>query len=206
MAILSGKVINTKTNLPLEQGIPVKLKINGVVSPAFKYDSIKLEYTLKLPVGYYYDLLPTVFNYYNKFEPLDLTKVAAKTKIPKNFYVTPIEVGQSVDIENIYFETAKAELKPSSFKSLNALASFLNEYPNVTVEIGGHTDNVGAANINMAISEKRAKAVADYVVSMGIPSSRVVSKGYGLTKPKYPNKTTQGRAKNRRVEFMITGI
>ncbi len=206
MAILSGKVINTKTNLPLAQGIPVKLKINGVVSPAFKYDSIKLEYTLKLPVGYYYDLLPSVYNYYNKFEPLDLTKIAAKTKIPKNFYVTPIEVGQSVDIENIYFETAKAELKPSSFKSLNALASFLNEYPNVTVEIGGHTDNVGAANINLAISEKRAKSVADYVVSMGIPSSRVVSKGYGLTKPKYPNKTPQGRAKNRRVEFMITGI
>lgn len=206
MAILSGKVINTKTNQPLEIGIPVKLKINGVISRAFKYDSVKLEYTLKLPVGYYYDLLPSVYNYYNKFEPLDLTKVKAKTKIPKNFYVTPIEVGQSVDIEHIYFETAKAELKPSSFKSLNALVTFLNEYPNVTVEISGHTDNTGAAAINMTISEKRAKSVADYVVSMGIPSSRVVSKGYGLTKPKYPNKTPQGRAKNRRVEFLITGI
>ncbi len=206
MAILSGKVINTKTQKPLEQGIPVKLKINGVVSPAFKYDSIKLEYTLKLPVGYTYDLIPSVFNYYNKFEPVDLTKVAAKTKIPKNFYVTPIEVGQSVDIENIYFETSKAELKPSSFKSLNALVAFLNEYPNVTVEISGHTDNVGAAGINMSISEMRAKSVASFVVSMGVPSSRVVSKGYGLTKPKYTNKTSQGRAKNRRVEFTITGI
>lgn len=206
MVILSGKVINTKTDKPLEQGIPVKLKINGVVSPAFKYDSIKLEYTLKLPVGYLYDLTPSVFNYYNKFEPLDLIKVAAKTKIPKNFYVTPIEVGQSVDIEHIYFESGKAELKPSSFKSLNALVSFLNEYPNVTVEISGHTDNVGAANINLTISEQRAKSVANYVVAQGIPSSRVVSKGYGLTKPKYTNKTSQGRAKNRRVEFMITGI
>ncbi|RPH29961.1 MAG: OmpA family protein [Bacteroidales bacterium] len=206
MAILNGKVINTKTNQPLEVGIPVKLKINGVISRAFKYDSVKLEYTLKLPVGYYYDLLPSVYNYYNKFEPLDLTKVKAKTKIPKNFYVTPIEVGQSVDIEHIYFETAKADLKPSSFKSLNALVAFLNEYPNVTVEISGHTDNTGTAAINMSISEKRAKSVADYVVSQGVPLSRVVSKGYGLTKPKYTNKTPQGRAKNRRVEFMITGI
>ena len=206
MAILSGKVINTKTEKPLELGIPVKLKINGVISRAFKYDSVKLEYTLKLPVGYVYDLIPSVFNYYNKYEPLDLTKVAAKKKIPKNFYVTPIEVGQSVDIENIYFETAKAELKPSSFKSLNALVAFLNEYPNVTVEISGHTDNIGAAAINMTISEKRAKSVADFVVSMGVPSSRVVSKGYGLTKPKYTNKTSQGRGKNRRVEFMITGV
>ncbi|HCT30385.1 MAG TPA: hypothetical protein DIW31_06560 [Bacteroidales bacterium] len=206
MAILSGKIINTKTEKPLEQGVPVKLKINGVVSPAFKYDSVNLEYILKLPVGYNYDLTPSVKNFYNKYEPLDLTKVKGKTKIPKNFYVTPIEVGQSVDIEHIYFETSKADLKPSSFKSLNALVAFLNEYPEVTVEISGHTDNVGSASINLTISEKRAKAVADYVVSQGVPRSRVVSKGYGLTKPKYTNKTSQGRAKNRRVEFMITGI
>lgn len=206
MAILNGQVINTKTNKPLEQGIPVKMKINGVVSPAFKYDSIKLEYTLKLPVGYYYDLTPSVKNFYNKFEPIDLAKVKGKTKIPKNFYVTPIEVGQSVDIEHIFFETGLADLKPASFKSLNALVAFLNEYPEVTVEISGHTDNVGAANINLAISEKRAKSVADYVIAQGVPASRIVSKGYGLTKPKYPNKTAQGRAKNRRVEFTITGI
>lgn len=206
MAILSGKVINTKTDKPLEVGIPVKLKINGIISPAFKYDSIKLEYTLKLPIGYVYDLTPSVFNFYNKYEPVDLTKVASRTKIPKNFYVTPIEVGQSVDIEHIYFETGKSELKPTSFKSLNALVSFLNEYPNVTVEISGHTDNVGSASVNLTISEQRARSVAEYVVSMGIPSSRVVSKGYGMTKPKYNNKTSQGRAKNRRVEFTITGI
>jgi outer membrane protein OmpA-like peptidoglycan-associated protein len=206
MAILSGKVINTKTDKPLEIGIPVKLKVNGVITRAFKYDSVKLEYTLKLPVGYVYDLTPSVVNFYNKFEPLDLTKVAAKTKIPKNFYVTPIEVGQSVDIEHIFFETSKAELKPSSYKSLNALVTFLNEYPNVTVEISGHTDNVGTAAINLKVSEQRAKSVAEYVVSQGVPASRVVSKGYGLTKPKYTNKTAQGRAKNRRVEFLITGI
>lgn len=206
MAILSGKVINTKTDKPLEAGIPVKLKVNGIISRAFKYDSIKLEYTLKLPIGYVYDLTPSVYNFYNKYEPLDLTKVASRTKIPKNFYVTPIEVGQSVDIEHIYFETGKAELKPKSFKSLNALVLFLNEYPNVTVEISGHTDNVGSASINLTISEQRARSVANYVISMGIPAPRVVSKGYGLTKPKYNNKTSQGRAKNRRVEFTITGI
>ena len=206
MAILSGKVMNTKTGKPLETGIPVKLKINGVISAAFKYDSVKQEYTLKLPVGFVYDLTPSVYNFYNKFEPLDLTKVAAMTRIPKNFYVTPIEVGQSVDIEYIFFESGKSELKPASFQSLNALVAFLNEYPNVKVEISGHTDNVGAANINLTISEKRAQAVAEYVISMGVQASRVVSKGYGMTKPKYNNKIPKERAKNRRVEFMITGI
>lgn len=206
MVVLSGKVINTKTNKPLDPGIPVKLKVNGVITPAFKYDSTKAEYTLKLPIGYTYDLLPSVYNFYNKFEPLDITKVAAKTKIPKNLYVTPIEVGQSVDIEHIYFESSKAELKPTSFPSLNALVTFLNEYPNVKVEISGHTDNIGAADINLKISEQRAQSVSEYVISMGVQASRIVTKGYGLTKPKYTNKTPQGRAKNRRVEFTITGI
>jgi outer membrane protein OmpA-like peptidoglycan-associated protein len=206
MAILSGKVLNTKTDKPLEPGVPVKLKVNGVVTAAFKYDSTKAEYTLKLPVGYVYDLLPSVYNFYNKFEPLDLTKVAAMTKIPKNFYVTPIEVGQSVDIENIFYETGKAELKPESFRSLNALVGFLNEYPNVKVEISGHTDNIGAADINLKISQQRAQSVSEYVISMGVQASRIVTKGYGLTKPKYSNKTAKERAKNRRVEFTITGI
>ena len=206
MAILSGKVINTKTDKPVDPSIKVQLRVNGVVSPAFKYDSTKAEYTLKLPVGYVYDLLPSVYNFYNKYEPVDLTKVPPMTKIPKNLYITPIEVGQSVDIEHIYFETAKAELKPASFKSLNALVNFLNEYPNVKVEISGHTDNTGSADINLKISEQRARSVAEYVISMGVQASRIVVKGYGLTKPKYNNKTAQGRAKNRRVEFTITGI
>lgn len=206
MAILSGKVMNTKTEKPVDPGIIVKMKVNNVISYAFKYDSTNASYTLKLPVGYVYDLTPSVYNFYNKFEPVDLTKVAAMTKISRNFYVTPIEVGQSVDIENIFFETGKAGLKPESFRALNALVVFLNEYPNVKVEISGHTDNIGSAEINLKISEQRAKAVSEYVISMGVQASRVESKGYGLTKPKYNNKTADGRSKNRRVEFTITGI
>ncbi len=206
MAIVSGTVMNTKTGKPVDPGIIVKMKVNGIISSAFKYDSTNATFTLKLPVGYSYDLIPSVYNFYNKFEPFDLQKVAPKTKIARNFYVTPIEVGQSVDIENIYFETGKAGLKPTSFRSLNALVAFLNEYPNVVVEISGHTDNIGSAAINLKISEQRAKAVADYVKSMGVQESRIVSKGYGMTRPKYDNKTSSGRSKNRRVEFTITGI
>jgi len=206
MAIISGTVINTKTSKPLEPGIIVKMKVNNVVSNAFKYDSTNATYTLKLPVGYSYDLTPSVYNFYNKFEPFDLQKVTPKTKVARNFYVTPIEVGQSVDIENIFFETGKSGLKPTSFRSLNALVAFLSEYPNVVVEISGHTDNTGSAAANLKISELRAKAVADYVKSMGVQESRIVSTGYGMTRSKYDNKTKDGRSKNRRVEFTITGI
>jgi Outer membrane protein and related peptidoglycan-associated (lipo)proteins len=180
--------------------------VNGVETRAFIYDSTTAAYTLKLPVGVSYDILPSVKNFYNKYEQVDLTKTKKGTKVPKNFYITPIEVGQAVNIDFIYFETGKSTLKPQSFRSLNALVDFLNEYPNVIVEIGGHTDNTGSAAINEKISNLRAKAVADYVVSMGIPASRITSKGYSFNKPKASNATATGRAQNRRVEFTIVGI
>lgn len=206
MVSLSGKIINTKTGKQLEEGYEVKMRVNGVETPGFNYDSKNASYTLKLPVGYNYDLTPAVINFYNRFEPVDLTKAAPMSSIVRNFYVTPIEVGQSVDIENIYFETGKATLKPESFRSLNALIGFLNEYPNVRVEIGGHTDNVGSAEVNKRISQERALAVAEYVINQGIPAHRVVSQGYGFDKPKASNRTAEGRAQNRRVDFTITGI
>lgn len=206
MAILSGKVINLKTGQPLEKDIPVKLKVNGTETRGFIYDSTTAGYTLKLPVGVSYDILPSVKNFYNKYEQVDLTKVKKGTKIAKNFYVTPIEVGQTVNIDFIYFDVGKATLKPQSFRSLNALVEFLNEYPNVIVEIGGHTDNTGSAVVNQKLSQARAKSVADYIIGMGIPKERITSKGYGPSKPKASNATAKGRAENRRVEFTIVGI
>ncbi|MGE0077725.1 MAG: OmpA family protein [Bacteroidales bacterium] len=206
MAILSGNIINIKTEKPVTSDVPVKLKVNGVETMGFKYDSVNASYTLKLPVGVSYDILPSVKNFYNKYEQVDLTKVKKGTKIPKNFYVTPIEVGQTVNIDFIYFETGKSKLKPVSFRSLNSLVEFLNEYPNVMVEIGGHTDNVGSVTVNQRISEQRAKSVAEYVISMGVPANRITSKGYSSKKPKVSNATAKGRAQNRRVEFTIIGI
>lgn len=206
MAILSGNIINIKTDKPLTSDVPVKLKVNGVETMGFRYDSSNASYTLKLPVGVSYDILPSVKNFYNKYEQVDLTKVKKGTKIAKNFYVTPIEVGQTVNIDFIYFETGKSKLKPTSFRSLNALVEFLNEYPNVMVEISGHTDNTGSPVVNQKISEQRAKSVADYVISQGVAKDRIVSKGYSSKKPKASNATAKGRAENRRVEFTIIDI
>ena len=206
MITLTGKVINTKTGKVLEAGYDVKMRVNGVETPAFVYDNSSASYSLKLPVGFNYDLTPNVYNFYNKFEPVDLTNATAMTKIARNFYVTPIEVGQSIDIDHIYFETGRAELKPVSYRSLSALVQFLNEYPNVRVEIGGHTDDTGSLEVNQRLSETRARSVAEYGIQQGLPPERIVSKGYWFTKPKASNRTAEGRAKNRRVDFTIVGI
>lgn len=206
MATLTGKIINMKTGLPLEPGIKANLKVNGTELEHFKYDSLTATYEVKLTVGALYDIMPAVKNFYNKYEQVDLTKVKKGAKVAKNFYVTPIEVGQSVNIDFIYFDTGKWTLKPKSFRSLNALVEFLNEYPNVIVEIGGHTDNQGSKATNQRLSENRAKSVADFILSAGINPNRITSKGYNFEKPKESNKTAKGREANRRVEFTIVGI
>ena len=206
MVTLTGRVINTKTGRQLEEGYDVRMMVNGVQLPDFDYHPVDAAYTLKLPAGFNYDLIPMLINFYNRHEPVDLTAAQPMTTVQRNFYVTPIEIGQSVAIENIYFETGRSTLMPESFRSLNALIDFLKQYPGLVVEIGGHTDNTGSAQLNQRLSEERAGAVAAYVVSQGIQAGRIVSRGYGFSKPVAGNETEQGRARNRRVDFTITGL
>jgi OOP family OmpA-OmpF porin len=115
----------------------------------------------------------------------------------------PIEVGQSIRLNNIFFETAKAVLKRESFPELDRVIDFLTQNSEIKIEIAGHTDNVGKVASNQKLSLARAKSVAAYLASKGIATDRIVSKGYGSSKPVAPNKTAAGKAQNRRVEFTI---
>jgi OOP family OmpA-OmpF porin len=105
---------------------------------------------------------------------------------------------------NILFETGKAKIQQRSFKLLDEVASVLRRNPGLgPILIEGHTDNVGARAINVDLSQRRAKAVLDYLVDKGIDRKRLSSKGFGFDRPIAPNTTPLGRAKNRRVEFRL---
>ncbi|MCC5921622.1 MAG: OmpA family protein [Cyclobacteriaceae bacterium] len=207
LATITGRIINTKTDKALDEFIPVKMRVNGTVTENFEYNSNNATYTIKVPIGTSYDIAPEVRNFYNQVETVDLTKEESKVRVVQNFKITPLEIGASIDIPNIYFETGKSDLLPSSFKSLNQLKTFFDEYPNVVVEIGGHTDNTGSSQLNQRLSEARAASVAKYLIESGeIDSRRISSAGYGQDKPKATNKTAEGRAQNRRVEFTIKDL
>jgi outer membrane protein OmpA-like peptidoglycan-associated protein len=105
--------------------------------------------------------------------------------------------------DNLEFETGKDKIKTKSYLSLNGLATLLKEKPNYGLKIDGHTDNVGAAEMNMELSRKRAEAVKNYLVSKGVDASKLETQGYGLTRPIADNNTAAGRQKNRRVEMNI---
>jgi outer membrane protein OmpA-like peptidoglycan-associated protein len=89
---------------------------------------------------------------------------------------------------------------------LDKLLQLMQENPQVKVQVSGHTDNVGSPSDNLKLSNNRAKAVVDYLVSKGIDIKRLTWKGYGETKPVADNKTEEGRALNRRTEFTIVGM
>lgn len=106
-------------------------------------------------------------------------------------------------LTKVLFNTAEAVVLPESFPELDALAAYLQEEPELRVEIGGHTDHIGETQANATLSENRAKAVCQYLAEKGVAPERLIAKGYGESKPVAGNETEAGRKRNRRVECRV---
>lgn len=116
-----------------------------------------------------------------------------------------VKVGETYQLRNINYATASADLKSESEIVIEEFAEFLKANPTLEVQIQGHTDNVGNAQSNLALSSNRAYTVKGLLEEKGISGSRIKAVGYGSTKPIADNSTEAGRAKNRRTEFVILG-
>ena len=134
---------------------------------------------------------------------IEPTEETFEKPIEVNFEVKPIETGKSVPINDIYYATASYEINSKSYAVLDEFAEFLKSNPSVKVEIRGHTDNIGSAQTNITLSNRRAQAVYDYLLTKGVSRTNISYKGYGPNMPIADNKTEAGRAKNRRTEFYI---
>ena len=120
---------------------------------------------------------------------------------PQNVKITKdrIEISQT-----IYFEVNKTVIKPVSYGILNEVAQVLKDYPKVHIRVEGHTDSDGSDEYNLTLSQGRAASVMGYLVGQGVDASRMVSEGFGESRPIDTNRTKEGKANNRRVEFHIT--
>jgi len=107
------------------------------------------------------------------------------------------------ELKGVTFETGKSNILPGSTKILEATVKGLQKFDSVSVEISGHTDNVGGEEFNMKLSQARADAVRDYLIRKGIAENRIRAVGYGYLRPRGDNRTPEGRAKNRRIEISI---
>ena len=111
--------------------------------------------------------------------------------------------GGSFEIDNLLFTSGSADLLEKSKIILNGFARYLQQNPSIQIEIQGHTDDLGDDATNLKLSENRCQAVFDYLISKGVDKANLSFKGYGETKPKFPNSTDENRAKNRRTEVKI---
>ncbi len=122
-----------------------------------------------------------------------------------NIEVLSLKPGASLQLNDILFESGSAFLMTEAYPELDRVVTLMNENPDLVVEISAHTDNVGKADYNLKLSDRRAASVVEYLTENGIDVSRLQPKGYGLTKPIAPNDTEENRAKNRRVMFTVVG-
>lgn len=106
--------------------------------------------------------------------------------------------------QRVYFEFNRAVIRPRSFPILNTVAQVLRDFPDISIEIQGHTDSRGRDEYNLNLSQERAEAVRTYLTEQGIPAGRLTARGYGEAQPIDSNRTEAGRANNRRVEFQRT--
>ena len=117
-----------------------------------------------------------------------------------------LKVGSTFILHNIFFDYDKAILLQQSYNELHNLLTILNDHPTMKIEVAGHTDAHGSVEYNQRLSENRARAVVEYLVSHGIDPHRLSFKGYGKSRPIDTNTTDEGRSRNRRVEFLILSM
>ncbi len=200
---VKGTVSDAKTKQPLEAAVEiVDLEKNVPVYQDYS-DADQGDFLATLTSGKNYGLNISRAGYLFYSENFSLVGHEAKNPFNITVLLEPIEVGNKVVLNNIFFDTNKFEIKNESLAELAKLVEFMTLNPTLHIEISGHTDNVGNNQANQILSENRAKSVYQSLISNKIDASRLVFKGYGETQPVAPNDTEEGRKRNRRTEFKI---
>jgi len=203
VATISGKLLD-KNNLPLSSEIRWEDLKTGKLVGKSKSNPEDGSYFIVLPMGKIYGYYVDKSDYFPLSNNLDLRQgnkaVQVENDISMVTFEQMINEGIAVPINNLFFDFGKYELLSYSIPELKRVSEIIKENK-LKIEISGHTDNVGDAKSNLILSEYRANAVRDFLISEGCDASLLITKGYGKTKPVSTNETEVGRAKNRRVEM-----
>ena len=201
---VQGKVFDKKTTkgLPSELEL-INLKTQETLSRVQTDE--QGNYMITLPVGTEFAFNVNRKGYLFYSDNFFIEKDSKDSVFNKDISLQPIEVNASVILKNIFFDVNKFDLKPESEAELEKLVQLLTDNPQLKIQITGHTDNTGNENDNLILSENRAKAVVQYLVSHQIDPGRLSSKGYGASQPVADNNIEEGRALNRRTEMKVIG-
>jgi len=205
VVLVSGNVYNIKTKQPVSASLIYETLPDGVVAGNGISGATDGAFKFVLPYDKNYSIRASADHYFAISENLNLDSLvkAGYREIHKDLYLAPIEIGQVVRLNNVFFDFDKYNLRNESFVELDRVVQLLKENPGIEIEMSAHTDSKGADDYNYRLSDDRARSVREYIVSKGIDEKRIVSQGYGETKPVSTNETEEGRQLNRRVEFKI---
>ncbi len=203
VVMVYGKVRNAKTKEPIEAKVLYETLPDGVEAGLASSNPQTGDYKITLPAGLRYGFRAEAQGFISVNDNLDLSEITEYTEVERNLELVPIEKGEIVRLNNIFFDYDKAILKEESFPELNRVVKFLTENPTIEIEISGHTDARGSDDYNLELSHNRARAVVEYLIKMGITTNRLTYRGYGESVPVATNDTEEGMEQNRRVEFKI---
>jgi outer membrane protein OmpA-like peptidoglycan-associated protein len=211
VVLVTGNVYNAKTKEPLTASLIYETLPDGTEAGNGISSPVDGSFKMVLPYDKNYSIRASADKFFAISENLNLDSLvkAGYKEIHKNLYLVPIEVGQVFRLNNVFFDFDKYDLRPESYVELDRVVGFLNEYPNIEIEMSAHTDHKGSDNYNMILSDNRATSVREYIISKGIAATRIISQGYGETRPVANNTNAdgsdnpEGRQLNRRVEFTI---
>ncbi len=203
LTVVKGIVSEYETMKPLYATIEIIDNATQEVVQTIQTNATTGAYTVMLPSGKDYGMSVNADGYMFHSENFNIPSANGYQEIIKDIQLLPVNPGSKIVLRNVFFDTGKWLLRPESFPELNRLAEAFKLYPNLVIEISGHTDSQGSASSNQALSQHRAQSVVDYLISIGVPATHLIAKGYGETQPVADNSTADGRQLNRRVEAKI---
>ncbi|HMP98198.1 MAG TPA: OmpA family protein, partial [Cyclobacteriaceae bacterium] len=206
LVAVKGVIRDAKTGEPLRAEVIYERLSDGKRIGVVKPNPLTGEFDFQLPTGEIYGVRADLDGYIAESQNIDLrSHKEGTTYKPTNLSLVPIEEDVVIVLNNVFFLFDKAELTKESFPELDRIAELLVDKSSINIEIAGHTCDMGPSEYNLSLSERRAKAVFNYLTSKGVNSSRIGVVFFGEDKPIVPNTSIDNRKKNRRVEFKILG-
>ncbi|MEA5457409.1 OmpA family protein [Arcicella sp. LKC2W] len=199
---VTGGVYNMVDKKPISARINVQ-SLTDKDTVCVTYDPLTGDYKMMLPSKQSYTISASKKGFMAVSEPLDFSKDNSFKEVKKNIYLLPIEAGQKMTLNSVFFAQSKAEILDNSFPELDRIIKVMEENPTMEIMLEGHTDNQGDWNENLQLSKQRVEEVRKYLAAGGINIKRVQTQGYGSTRPISSNNSEEKRRLNRRVEVTI---
>jgi OOP family OmpA-OmpF porin len=194
---ITGKVLNLSTGKAVKAKITYKSIPTGSISGTF-YDSV-----FNFPVfgTAKYQITAQAEGFIPRSIIMDPREIGDRVALTRNIELT--QEGKTFRLTHLNFTQGKAVIQPESFEELDELAALMNDNRKMVIQLEGHTDNLGRADLNLKLSEDRVEAVKKYLTGKGVGKDRIKTKAFGGTQPLSNDGTPEARALNRRVEIRV---